>query len=136
MELNNYTTHLSLWEDLGRLDFITVLLSRYCCIIIYCCCCKSSFTTKATNRNMQVFLCKMLTAISEEFQLPNVSLVLLGLSVTCKRGNVMSGLSVKQIQRFELSERVFVFMRIGNWCCGSLWDKGVQPTHPPPPHLL
>ena len=67
MELNNYTTHLSLWKDLGRLDFITVLLSRYCCIIIYCCCCKSSFTTKATNRNMQVFLCKMLTAISEEF---------------------------------------------------------------------
>ena len=44
---------------------------------------------------MQVFLYKMLTAISEDFLLPDFSLVLLGLSVTCKRGNVMSGLSVK-----------------------------------------
>ena len=44
---------------------------------------------------MQVFLCKMLTAISEELLLPDVSLVLLRLSVTFKRGNVMSGLSVK-----------------------------------------
>lgn len=44
---------------------------------------------------MQVILCKILIAISEAIFLPNFSLILLELSVTYKRGNVMLGLSVK-----------------------------------------